>query len=58
MSSSKKYFWLLALGLVFTDGCATSNRSNVNNKPWDHPVADDHPGYDAVGEAGSADDMK
>jgi hypothetical protein len=58
MTPLKIIFLLLAFGLVFAGGCATSNRSNLSDKPWDHPVANDHPGYDAVGEAGNEDDMK
>jgi hypothetical protein len=47
------------LVLVFAGGCATSSsRSSLNNKPWDQPMADSHPGYDLPGDAGNEDDMK
>ena len=58
MSPMKKFLVLLAMALVFAGGCSTSSQSNESRKPWDHPVAIDHPGYDAPGAAGNEDDMK
>ena len=58
MTPFKIFFALLSFGLVLVGGCATSSRSNLSSKPWDHPVADNHPGYDAIGQAGDEDDMK
>jgi hypothetical protein len=55
MSGVKKYLLLLAAALLLAGGCATSNRSS---RPWDHPVAEGHLGYDVPDGSGDAGGMK
>lgn len=59
MNGTKKFlFLMLSVGLVLAGGCATSNQSNVSSRPWDHPVAEGHLGYEAPTGPGSGSDMK
>jgi hypothetical protein len=49
--------WLaLVLGLALVGGCATSNRNNTSDRPWDRPMPEDRPGYDAPEMPGSDTD--